>query len=313
MEKSNNYIHVAEQESSPKELVEALHEAFGEHKARAVHARGIILKGTFKPSEEASELTKASHLQGSTSKVTVRFSDFTGIPDIPDNSKLANPRGFAIKFQAEDGSSTDIVSHSFDGFPVSNTDQFRELLMAIAASNDNSKEPSELDNYLEKHPAAKNFLSNQKNPKSYATIKYFGVNSFKFTNKKGESHFIRYQFIPEDGEELLSKDEMKKSGSTYLMDEIKERISNQLIRFNFLAQIAEDGDKIEDPSIAWPSSRKLVSLGIIEIEKLSDNTSEEDKALSFIPNNLPDGIETADPMLDFRSRAYPISVKERNR
>ena len=77
------------------------------------------------------------------------------------------------------------------------------------------------------------------------------------------------------------------------------------------AQIAEAGDNIEDPSVAWPASRKKVLLGIIEITKISANTSEEDKALSFFPNNIPDGIETADPMLNFRSKAYPISVKER--
>ena len=40
-------------------------------------------------------------------------------------------------------------------------------------------------------------------------------------------------------------------------------------------------------------------------------TPEEDKKLFFIPNNIPAGIETADPMLNFRSKAYPISVKER--
>lgn len=77
------------------------------------------------------------------------------------------------------------------------------------------------------------------------------------------------------------------------------------------AQIAEDGDNIENPSIAWPDTRRQVLLGVIEIQKLASNTSESDKQLSFIPDNNPEGIETADPMLNFRSNAYPISVKER--
>ena len=73
----------------------------------------------------------------------------------------------------------------------------------------------------------------------------------------------------------------------------------------------DQGDKIDDPSIAWPDSRKKVLLGVIEIRHLAAGTVQEDKALFFIPNNIPDGVETADPMLDFRSKAYPISVKER--
>ena len=77
------------------------------------------------------------------------------------------------------------------------------------------------------------------------------------------------------------------------------------------AQVAEEGDKIENPSIAWPLSRKLIFLGTIEIKNMASNTVAEDKALSFMPNNVPAGITPADPMINFRSQAYPISVKER--
>jgi catalase len=77
------------------------------------------------------------------------------------------------------------------------------------------------------------------------------------------------------------------------------------------AQIAGAGDKIEDPSVAWPSSRKKILLGTVEITRLSANTPEEDKQLSFNSGNIPDGIEPADPMLTLRAKAYPISVKER--
>lgn len=296
--------------SSPGQLVDALHTAFGDHHSRAVHAKGIILTGDFIPDPAAASLTKAPHMQGASSKVTIRFSDFTGIPSIPDNIGPANPRGFAIKFILPDGSATDIVGHSFDGFPTENSDQFRELLLAIGASGADAPKPTALDNFLDTHPIAKTFLTTQKLPASFATISYFGVNSFRFTNKKSESHYIRYQFIPEE-EQLLTAQQFDQAGPDYLINEIKVRISSQPIRFKMYAQIGESGDKIEDPSIAWPASRKKVLLGVVTIKSLSTNTVEEDKALSFIPNNIPDGIKTADPMLDFRSTAYPISVKGR--
>lgn len=50
---------------------------------------------------------------------------------------------------------------------------------------------------------------------NYATIPYFGVNSFKFTNKKGTSHFTRYQFIPEEGEHFLTEDQIAKANPNY--------------------------------------------------------------------------------------------------
>jgi len=297
--------------SSPKQLVDALHTAFGDHHSRAVHAKGIILSGIFTPDAQAATLTRAAHLQSTSSTVQVRFSDFTGIPNIPDNHDAANPRGLAIKFTLPDGSSTDIVGHSFDGFPTPNSDQFRELLLAIAASGPGAAEPTALGAFLETHPVAKTFLTTQKLPVSYATVDYYGVNAFKFTNRAGASHFIRYQFLPASGEQLLSKAEYAAQGPDYLQNEIKDRIAKRPIRFQLLAQVAEPSDKVEDPSVAWPSTRRKVPLGIVEIQRLAANTPEQDKALSFSPNRIPDGIETADPMLDFRSKAYPISVKGR--
>jgi catalase len=297
--------------SSPKDLVDALHTAFGDNHSRAVHAKGIILSGEFTPDPAAATLTRAPHLQKTRSQVTVRFSDFTGIPTIPDNNPAANPRGFAIKFNLPDGTATDIVGHSFDGFPAQNSDQFRELLLAIGASGPKAAEPTALTKFLEVHPVAKTFLTTQKLPTSYATVAYFGVNAFKFTNSSGASHFVRYQFLPIAGEQLMSKAEFAKAGNDYLQTEIKDRIAKHSIRFELVAQIAEAGDKIEDPSIAWPASRKKVSLGVIELQRLAPNTPEQDKALSFSPNRIPDGIETADPMLDFRAKAYPISLKGR--
>ncbi len=301
--------------ASSQQMVDALHAAFGKHpNARAVHAKGIILEGDFKPSAEAKKLTIAAHFQHGTIPVTFRFSDFTGIPDISDMNGGSNPRGLAIKFHLPDGSSTDIVSHSFNGFPTANTDEFRELLLAISKSGPDAPHPNAVEQFLGTHPVAKTFLTTQKPPSvSYATLSYYGVNAFKFTNADGESHFIRYQMIPEAGDEFLTADQLKTAGPDYLSMEIKKRVAAHTpIRFNFYAQVAEDSDTIDNPSIAWPDSRKMVLLGVLTIKSITPNTLAEDHALTFNPGNLPDGIEPADPMVIDRKKMYPISVAERN-
>ena len=310
---ANESTFQSETVATPAQMVDALHVAFGNHPgARAVHAKGIILDGSFTPDAGASSLTEAPHLQKTTVPVTVRFSDFTGIPDIPDTVGGSNPRGLAIKFDLPDGSTTDIVAHSFNGFPVATTDEFGTLLRAIGTSGPSATPPTPLDQFLATHPIAKTFLTTQKPPSvSYATLSYYGVNAFKFTNKAGESHFIRYQFIPEAGEQFLTEEQLASAGPDYLQEEIPKRVADHSIAFKFYAQLAEKGDIITDPSIAWPASRTIILLGTITINKLAPNTAADDKQLSFNPNNVPKGITVADPMLLDRSKAYPVSVKER--
>lgn len=300
-------------EATPGEMVDALHAAFGKHPhARAVHAKGIILEGEFTPDRAAKSLSIAPHLQSGRIPVTVRFSDFTGIPDIADTTGLSHPRGLAVKFHLADGKSTDIISHSFDGFPTATTDEFRELLLAISKSGPDLPHPNAVEQFLTGHPIAKTFLTTQKPPSvSFGTLSYFGVNAFKMTNSKGESHFIRYQFIPEAGEQFLTPEQLKNVGPDYLTADIVKRIADGPIRFKLYAQVAEEGDKIGDPSIAWPKTRKRVLLGVLTVKRIAENTAAIDRALSFNPGNLTDGIEVADQMITDRLKMYPVSVKER--
>jgi catalase len=293
-------------------MVDALHSAFGTHHARAVHAKGVLLAGTFAPSPETRQLTNAAVFTNGSLPVTVRFSDFTGIPDIPDTVDGANPRGFAIKFKLPNDTSMDIVGHSFNGFPTATANEFGYLLRAIGASGPQAAKPTALDQFLSTHPIAKTFLTSQKPaPVSYGTLAYFGVNSFKFTSASGQSKFVRYRFIPKAGEQFLDSAVLKSKGPNYLADEIAARIAKGPIAFDWYAQVAAAGDAVADPSVAWPESRPRVKLGTITISELIVDQSTSDKVTLFIPSNVPAGIEPADPMLTIRSAAYPISFAGR--
>jgi catalase len=297
---------------SSQDLVNALHTAFGEHHARAVHAKGILLEGSFTPAPGASKLSKATLFSGATVPVTVRFSDFTGIPDIPDTIGDANPRGFAVKFRLADGKTVDIINHSFNGFPVANADEFATLLRAIGTSGAGVAKPTPLDDFLASHPIAKTFLTTQKPaPVSYATLAYYGVNAFKYTNAKGKASYVRYRFVPAAGEQFLDAQALKSKGPDYLQDEIAARVDKGAIAYDWYAQIAISGDIIGNPSIAWPENRALVKLGTIRIVRVTPEQPTADKATAFMPGNLQPGIEPADPMIQRRNDAYPISFRAR--
>jgi catalase len=303
----------APQQSTPVQLVDALNGVFGEHPgARAVHAKGVVLEGTFTPHSGASSISKAPHLQRASVPVTVRFSNFAGIPDIPDNNGLAAPRGFAIKFMLPDGTATDIVAHSFNGFPSPTADDFRDLLIALAASGQNSPKPTPLDVYFVKHAAAKAFLTAPKPaPVSYATLPFYGVNTFKFVNATGKVSFGRYQIVPMAGEHYLTDAQASAEKPNYLQEEIVRRVAKGPVKFKLVVQLAEQGDALDDPTIAWPNTRKVVELGTISITKSVADNAEAQRKLLFLPNALPAGIEVEDPMINARSAAYPISYSRR--
>ena len=54
-----------------------------------------------------------------------------------------------------------------------------------------------------------------------------------------------------------------------------------------------------------------MKLGTLTITGMAADQEGLSKSLLFLPNNVPDGIEPADPMIDVRSAAYPISFGER--
>lgn len=296
---------------TPASMVGAFHSAFGEHHARAVHAKGVILQGMFTPAAEARTIARAALFSEGPVPVTIRFSDFTGLPDIPDTVPEANPRGLAVKFKMSAGREMDVVTHSFNGFPVATVDEFAVFLRAVGASGPEADEPTPIESFLASHPIAKAFLTTQKPPPaSYATAAYFGVNSFAMLDASGKKRFVRYRFVPVGGEQYLAASALAGKGPNYLQDEIVARVANGPAKFEWFAQIAESGDIIENPSIAWPESRKLVHLGTLSIQAV-DARPNADKELLFLPGRLCEGIETADPMLAMRHAAYPISFGQR--
>jgi catalase len=303
------------QQSVPEQIVDAFNVVFGVHPgARATHAKGVVLEGTFSPTAKAADVSKAAHLQKKKTPVptTIRFSASTGLPAIPDTDPGASPRGLAVKFHLPDGSKTDIVVNSFNGFPVATAAEVRDLFLTIAATKPEGPKPTPLDQFLNSHPSAKAFVEAPKPaPESYATLTYFGVNTFKFTNAKGAVTFGRYQLQPTAGEHFLTKEQLAAMGPDYLTTEILQRVRRGPVNFKLLLQLAAQGDKIDDPSIAWPDSRKKVVLGTLTITKAVADSHTAEKKLLFMPGTLVSGIEAADPMIAARSAAYTISATRR--
>ena len=296
---------------TPESMVAALHTAFGEHHARAVHTKGIIVEGSFTPSKEARTLVKTPIFAGGVLPVTARFSLFAGVPTLPDNDDGASPAGFAFKIRAKDGNDFDVEANQHPDFITSTFDEFAVFLRAVGATKPDTPHPNPVEQFLATHPHAVQFLQSRTYPVSYAQAKYFGINAFKFTNSAGKSAFVRYQFEPRAGETYLTPEQRKAKSATYLQDELVARLKTGPLVLDWYAQIAEAGDKVEDPAVAWPATRRRVKLGTFTLAKLPADPDTAQRQLLFLPGQDHPGVAAADPMLVLRNLAYPISFGER--
>jgi catalase len=281
---------------------------------RPVHAKGLMYVGTFTPSADAAKLTRAPHATRPSTPVTVRFSASSGNPTIADNDPNGSgPQGVAVRFHLGEHAHTDIVGHSFNGFPVPTGEEFLEFLRAAAASGPGAPSPPPILAFLASHPTAKAFVEAPKpTPVSIATQPYFAVTAFKFTNAAGQSRFGRFRLHPEAGIQHLTPEQAASKPSDFLGAEMSERLARGPVRFRIQVQLAEPGDQVADATAAWPESRTLAEFGALTLTERVDELAPEQRKIIFDPLPRVDGIDSAgDPITAVRSDLYLVSGRRR--
>ena len=296
-----------------QQILDAFDAQSGVHPGyRPAHAKGLMCSGTFTPSPEAAKLTRAPHAHRPSTPVTVRYSDSTGLPAIPDNDPArSSPRGMAIRFHLDEHVHTDIVAHSTNGFPVRNGEEFLGLIRA--ATEFGAGRPEALGAFLAAHPNAKRFVETPKPiPTSFAREAFFAVTSFKFTNGDGASRHGRFRIRPEAGTEYLSDEQAAAKSKDFLFDEIGPRLAEAPVRLGVFVQLAEPGDDVTNASVTWPDSRKEVPFGTITLTARVEDQEPERRKIIFDPVPRVDGIDSSgDPLTDLRADVYLASGRRR--
>lgn len=302
----------AAETATPTQIVDALNKVFGSHPGfRANHAKGVVATGSFTPAADATGLSRAVLFTSGTIPVTVRFSDSTGLPTIPDGIGDANPHGLAIKFHLPGGHDMDIVINSLKFFPVATGAEFRDLLLAVAASPADAPKPTALQTFIAAHPAVPAAFASTSTPDSFAHEVYYGVDAFVFVAKDDTRRAFRIQATP-DQVVHLDPAEAAKQPPDFLVDELPARLASGPVSFHLRAQLAGPGDPTSDPTKPWPDDRPIVDLGTLTLDKAAPDSLQAQKKLLFLPTNLTDGIVVSDdPLIGARSGAYAVSFSRR--
>jgi len=225
--------------------------------------------------------------------VTVRYSNSSGIPTMADNdSEHSTPKGIAIRFHLDEHVHTDIIAHSYDGFPVRTGEEFLDFLRAATAAG--SGRPEVMGAFLAAHPNAKGFIEPKPIPTSFAREAFFAGTAFKFTNSKGETSYGRFRIRPAEGTEYLSKEEAAKKSLNFLFDEIGPRLAKQPVKLGVFVQVPDPGDDVMDASITWPAGRKEIPFGTITLSARVDEQTPERRKIIFDPLPRVDGIDSAE-------------------
>ncbi|WP_253276346.1 catalase family peroxidase [Synechococcus sp. PCC 6312] len=300
---------------TPEQVIAAVEGTFGVNPGqRRNHIKGVCASGEFIGSAEGRKYSRSPLFSGQPIPVVARFSLAGGNPKAPDTAKSA--RGLALQFQLPNGKFHQMAMLNTPIFGAAQPQTFYDLMIAMKPDPATGKpNPEALKAFKESHPdnlAQAQYLANNNPPTSYANSSYWGIHTFKFINRANKTTLVRWQFVPQDGEQRLSDEQLKSSPANFLEKALIDRTQNGPVRWDMIATIGQPNDEQNNPTIAWPENRKQVKVGTLTLTKAAPQPGQACEAINFDPLILSDGVQpTNDPILLFRSGAYAISYGKR--
>jgi catalase len=303
-------------EVTAPQMIDAFEGTFGAHAGqRRNHIKGTCAAGEFVGTAEAAALSRSALFSGKPVPVIARFSLGGGSPEVPDAAPA--PRGMALEYHIPGGALQHMTMINVPIFAASSPASFRDAIVAAKPDPKTGQpDPKKLQAYLAAHPDAMalNELASHHNPTAnYYQTTYFGVHTFKFIDKKGTEHLVKWQFVPRDGTKEMTPAEMKSAPHDFLEKNLIERTSKAPAVWDMIVYVGEPGDPQDDPTLAWPETRKHFTAGTLTITKATpQQKGMACEPINFDPLIMADGIgPTNDPILLFRSPAYAVSFAKR--
>ena len=299
----------------PSRMVDQFEATFGKFEGfRRSGAKGVCATGEFVGNAEGRALSTASAFSGRPVPVFARFSVGGANPNAPDNGRTQ--RNMALQFNLPGGETWQMGNISAPVFGAATPEQFLGRLQSLQPDPaTKAADPAKVKAFADANPEVLlqgRHFAGQPVPASFGAVNYWGVHAFGFVNAKGEKQFGKWVFEPVGGIQSLTDDEAKAKGSTFLMSDLRQRVSAGSVAFDFNLQLAQPGDRIDSAVVPLPDGRKKVTLGRLVIKTVSPDATGDCLAITYNPIVLPKGIEpSADPMLVARAAPYAIGLGRR--
>lgn len=299
----------------PNAFVDQFEASFGKFEGyRRSGAKGICATGEFVGTAEASALSTASAFSGKPVPVVVRFSVGGANPKAPDNAK--SQRNLALQFNLPNGERWQMGNISAPIFGASSPQQmFGRVASLQPDPATKMPDPAKVKAFADANPEVLlqgKYFASQPVPASFGTVNYWGVHAFAFVDASGSKQFGKWSFEPVGGVQGLTDDEAKAKGPSFLFDDLRQRVKDGQVAFDFKLALAEAGDKIDSATVPLPEGRKTVKLGTLKVTSVAEDAGGDCLTITFNPMVLPKGVEpSADPMIAARAAPYAVGLGRR--
>jgi catalase len=299
---------------------------------RVVHARGAVAFGVFEATgrwgdEPISAYTRAKLFDtpGKKTEVAVRFSTVIGGRDSAETAR--DPRGFAVKFYTEDGN-WDLVGNNLAVFFIRDAIKFPDVIHALKPDPVTFRqEPNRIFDFMSQTPEATHMLVNLFSPRGipadYRHQQGFGVNTYKWVNAAGETHLVKYHWVPRQGVRSMTEADaavIQAQELGHATRDLYDAIeAGDFPRWDLLVQVMPDGEHPElpfdplDDTKVWPENdfppRRV---GTMTLDRNVSNFFTDNEQIAFGTGVLVDGLDFSDDKM-LVGRTFSYSDTQRHR
>jgi catalase len=293
---------------------------------RQPHAKGSGAFGYFEVTADVSAYTKAAVFQpGTRTDTLIRFSTVAGERGSPDTWR--DPRGFSLRFYTSQGN-FDIVGNDTPVFFLRDPMKFQHFIRSQKrlASN-NLRSPDMQWDFWTLSPETAHqvawLFGDRGIPRTWRHMNGYGSHTYSWINAAGETFWVRYHFISDQGIQCLTQaeaDELVSKDGDYHARDLHEAIGRgDHPSWTLKMQVMpfEDARTYRfnpfDLTKVWPhADYPLIEVGRLTLDRnFTDHHSEIEQA-AFAPSNIVPGTGLSpDKMLLARSFSYADAHRAR--
>ncbi|MGV0167189.1 catalase [Furfurilactobacillus sp. WILCCON 0119] len=294
---------------------------------RVVHAKGAGAKGYFTLTRDMSDYTKAAIFTETNTKtpMLIRFSQVAGEAGYPDT--VRDVRGFAMRFYTNEGN-YDIVGNNTPVFFINDPLKFPDFIHSQKRDPKTHLRSNDMQwDFWSLSPESVHqvtyLMGDRGNPASYRTMNGYGSHTFKWVNAAGNTYWVKYHFISQQGVQNMTDETAAKIASEdtdYLLHDLYDAIDNKHFpSWDVCVQILpyDEGlhykyDIFDVTKVVSHKDYPLIKIGTFTLNENPENYFEDIEEAAFSPANLIPGIEPSnDKLLQGRLFAYKDAARYR--
>ncbi|PSK89394.1 catalase [Murinocardiopsis flavida] len=293
---------------------------------RVVHAKGAGAYGTFRVTNDVSDLTCADVFQpGRETPMLARFSTVAGEQGSPDTWR--DPRGFALKFYTRQGN-YDMVGNNTPVFFMRDPQKFQDFIRSQKRDLRTGLRDNTMQwDYWSLSPESAHqvtwLMGDRGLPRSYRHMDGFSSHTYMWVNGDGRKVWVKYHFRTDQGNDFLPQDEADRlagENAEYHRQDLYDAIDRgdypswtlnvQVMPFE---EAAEYRFNPFDLTKVWPhGDYPLIEVGRMTLNRVPEDFFVHVEQAAFEPSNLVPGIgPSPDKMLLARLFSYPDTHRYR--